>query len=189
VGRSFTTRRVVAHQSNGAILTLDASFQRFEEDLDVQEPELAADVASPIEFAPEEWSGFGEVRVRREPTSKRFAVWMRATDDLSGDPVAKACALAYLSDYGPMDAILLSHPRSQQWDEFMAASLDHVVWFHRPIPDGDGWLLFDLNGHGLANARGMSTGSVFTSSGLHVATVAQEGLARSPRVPGANPGR
>ena len=95
-----------------------------------------------------------------------------------------ACALAYLSDHNPIDAIALSHPLGLNWEKLMTASLDHAVWFHRPAR-ADQWLLFDLRGHGLVNARGMATGTVHTREGVHVATIAQEGLirvARQPRV-------
>jgi acyl-CoA thioesterase-2 len=62
----------------------------------------------------------------------------------------------------------------------MAASLDHAIWFHRPVR-ADEWLLFDLEGHGIVNSRGLSFARVFDASGCHVASVAQEGLARPLR--------
>lgn len=46
-GRSFTTRRVVARQSSGAILNLDASFQREENDVDIQVTDLPEGLADP----------------------------------------------------------------------------------------------------------------------------------------------
>jgi acyl-CoA thioesterase-2 len=79
-----------------------------------------------------------------------------------------------------MDAIILSHPKGFSWDQMMTASLDHSVWFHRPVRAGE-WMLFDQRGHGLVNARGMATGAVHSLHGSHLATVAQEGLVRSPR--------
>lgn len=62
----------------------------------------------------------------------------------------------------------------------MAASVDHAVWFHRPVRAVD-WLLFDPHGYGVANARGMALARVFTADGVHVATVAQEGPVRERR--------
>jgi acyl-CoA thioesterase-2 len=59
----------------------------------------------------------------------------------------------------------------------MTASLDHAMWFHRPVR-ADRWVLLDLDGHGIIRTRGLSTGHVFTPDGLHVATIAQEGLIR-----------
>lgn len=180
-GRSFTTRRVVARQSGGAILNLDASFQRDEEDIDVQERSLPTDVPQPDQLSESPWSGFGSTREVVHPAgSARSSVWMRVNEDLGDDPVIHACALAYLSDHNPMDAIISSHPKGANWQDLMSASLDHSVWFHRPVR-ADSWLLFDLGGHGLVNARGMATGLVHTLDGVHAATVAQEGLVRSPR--------
>ncbi len=62
----------------------------------------------------------------------------------------------------------------------MTASLDHNIWFHRAAR-ADDWMLFDMRGHGLVNARGMATGAVHAADGTHLATIAQEGLVRSPR--------
>jgi acyl-CoA thioesterase II len=180
-GRSFTTRRVVARQSSGAILNLDASFQRVEDDVDIQESAGPIDAQRPEELSFQEWSLFGDAReLPGEAGVARSRVWMRIPEDLGDDPALHACGLAYLSDHNPMDAIILSHPKGLNWEQLMTASLDHAVWFHRPVR-ADQWLLFDMRGHGLVNARGMATGSVHTLDGIHLATVAQEGLVRSPR--------
>jgi len=180
-GRSFSTRRVVARQASGAILNLDASFQRHEPDLDVQETGLPDDIPAPEDCAPVDWPCSGEVReVPRRPGEARSQLWIRADESLGDDEALQVSALAYLSDHNPMDAIALSHPIGQDWDRLMTASLDHAVWFHRPAR-ADEWLLFDLRGHGLVNARGMATGTVHDRRGTHVATIAQEGLVRVNR--------
>ncbi len=187
-GRSFSTRRVVARQSAGAILNLDASFQRDEPDLDIPEIGLDPDLPDPESLPPLDWGGCGEVReLPRTPGEARSRLWIRAKGDLGDDPRAHACAVAYLSDHNPMDAIALSHPLGLDWERLMTASLDHAVWFHRPAR-ADQWLLFDLRGHGLVNARGMATGTVHTRDGVHVATIAQEGLIRVAREPRPLPG-
>jgi acyl-CoA thioesterase-2 len=64
----------------------------------------------------------------------------------------------------------------------MGVSIDHAVWFHRPVRSED-WLLLDLTGHGMIGTRGLASGPVF-QGGRHVATVAQEGLLRR-RKPGS----
>jgi acyl-CoA thioesterase II len=183
-GRSFSTRRVVARQASGAILNLDASFQRVEHDLDIQESSFPVDVPAPESLERSPWGGLAEVREvpRRIGAAARSQVWLRFEEDLGDDPIRHACALGYLTDYNPMDAIMASHPNGADWQAMMNASLDHSVWFHRPAR-ADSWLLFDMQGHGLVNARGLSTGSVFDQSGVHVATIVQEGLVRSPKPP------
>ena len=180
-GRSFTTRRVVARQTSGAILNLDASFQVEEDDVDIQEGGLPPGLPDPESIPRSDWSGLGDVReIAPREGEIRSQLWMRIPDDLGDDPIAHACALAYLSDHNAMDAIILSHPAKPDWEEMMTASLDHAVWFHR-FSRADDWMLFDYRGHGLVNARGMATGSVYSRSGVHLATVAQEGLVRTKR--------
>jgi acyl-CoA thioesterase II len=177
-GRSFTTRRVVARQSGGTIFNLDASFQRIEADVDVQSASFAPDTPRPDSIKPNEWSGMGEAReITPEPGVARSRIWMRVNEDIGTDPVMHACALAYLSDHNPMDAVVMAHPSGLDWPHFMTASLDHNIWFHRPVTANE-WLLFDLQGHGLSNARGVATGAVYAETGTQVATIAQEGLVR-----------
>lgn len=180
-GRSFTTRRVVARQSSGAILNLDASFQVEEDDLDIQEAGLPEGVPLPDDVPSSEWGAMAQVReIPATSGIARSRVWMRVDETLGDNPALHACALAYMSDHNPMDAMILSHPQNLSWDQMMTASLDHAIWFHRPI-DATDWVLFDMRGHGLVNARGMSTGAAYSTSGVHLATIAQEGLVRSPR--------
>jgi acyl-CoA thioesterase-2 len=105
---------------------------------------------------------------------------MRVPEPLGEDPMIHACALAYLSDEDLLGVALLPHPSGGDWDSMMAASLDHAIWFHRPVR-ADEWLLFSIEGHGVANARGLGIAQVFDRDGHHVATVAQEGLGRVRR--------
>ena len=181
-GRSFTTRQVVAYQAGGAILDLSASFQRDEGGDDVQDLEPSGDVPGPDQARPEETDLFFEHRVaawERAP-EPRASTWMRVVEDLGDDPLLNACALAYLSDEHPLGVAVLPHPLGGQWERLMSASLDHALWFHRPAR-ADQWLRFDLQGAGVANARGLAVARVFTEDGTHVASVAQEGLVRPRR--------
>jgi acyl-CoA thioesterase-2 len=80
-----------------------------------------------------------------------------------------------------MEAALTHHPEWQgeesDWERLMTASLDHSIWFHRPVR-GDEWLLYDMHSEGIRGGRGMSHGRVLTTDGVHVASVAQEVLIR-----------
>lgn len=181
-GRSFSTRQVVAYQEGGAILNLIASFQADEDAETVQTSAPSRVVPAPEAVPPQETDLFFEHRVHsveRTPEVRTVA-WMRVAEDLGDDPVVHACALAYLSDEHPLGAAVGSHSLGGQWDRVMAASLDHALWFHRPVRVDD-WLLVDLEGHGVANARGLAQARVFDGSGVHVASVAQEGLIRPRR--------
>ena len=180
-GRSFCTRQVVAYQEGGAILNLIASFQVHEDADDVQS------VVMPTVPAPESLERiphdtFLEHRVamfERSPVA-HAQTWLRTSETLDTDPMLHACALAYLSDEDMLGVGLISHPLGGQWDDLMTASLDHAIWFHRPLR-ADDWLLFDIDGHGVANARGLSLARVFDRSGVHVASIAQEALGRRRR--------
>lgn len=181
-GRSFTTRQVVAYQAGGAILNLIASFQADEDGEDAQAIRPPENVGTPNDFADAETELFFEhriVRWQREPMPEQFT-WMRVGEDLGTDPMVHACALAYMSDEDLLGVAALPHEYGGNWDKLMCASLDHAVWFHRPVLATD-WLLFSLSGHGVANARGMAVARVFTQAGVHVATIAQEGLVRVRR--------
>jgi acyl-CoA thioesterase-2 len=182
-GRSFSTRQVVAYQSGGAILNLIASFHRPEPSEDVQRSTVDPSIPRPADLKAEATDLFFETRPQRRPDGPARLAWMRVTEDLGDAPMLHACALAYLSDEHLLGSALAGHSKASQWESLMTASLDHAVWFHRPLRV-DEWLLFDLDGHGVADARGFATARVFDEAGHQVATVAQEGLARERRPPG-----
>jgi acyl-CoA thioesterase-2 len=178
-GRSFTTRQVVAYQAGGAILNLIASFQADESGDDNQDLAPPAGTGRPEDFPDAPTDLFFQhkvVRSAREPVPDQVT-WMRVPEDLGDDPMIHACALAYLSDEDLLGVAVLPHSLGGNWDALMCASLDHAIWFHRPVRASD-WLVFHLSGAGVANARGMAVARVFTADGTHVATVAQEGLVR-----------
>jgi acyl-CoA thioesterase-2 len=62
----------------------------------------------------------------------------------------------------------------------MTASLDHVMWFHRPCR-ADEWLLYHCHSPWAGAARGFTHGQVFRRDGTVCATIAQEGLVRPLR--------
>jgi acyl-CoA thioesterase-2 len=180
-GRSFSTRRVVARQSSGAILNLSASYHRIEDGPEVVGVEMPA-APAPDEMRPSQWeSGFDYREVDPPPEVGRSWAWARYQAPLPDDSRAHACALAFLSDANPMDSIAGRHPVTptspEEWGEtFVSASLDHAVWFHHPVR-ADEWLLFDMHSSWVGGSRGIGRGEVFQGGRL-VATVAQEGLLR-----------
>jgi acyl-CoA thioesterase-2 len=182
-GRSFTTRRVIARQSAGAILTLACSFQVDEEAPETQSATLPEGLPDPDAVAVENDAGALRVDVEVPAAPPRSRCWARYPLPLGDeDPRLQACALAYLSDMNPMSAVHASYPKSGHVDEqeMMGASLDHAMWFHRP-GRADDWVLIDMDGHGMVGSRGLATGQVFDRKGSHLATIAQEGLLRAPR--------
>lgn len=193
-GRSFCTRRVVARQAVGAILNLEASFQRAEPSADVETVSLPPDLPAPDELADSSWSPVFERRfvppdVPHGPAARagagRAMAWCRVTEALGEDPALHLGGLAYLSDDLPTDAVVRAHPVSSEPEEVLhrvlfTASLDHTIWFHRPLR-ADAWHLHDFTCQTFVGGRGLALGHVFALDGTHVATVAQEVLLRDTR--------
>ncbi len=209
-GRSFATRRVVARQAVGAILNAESSFQRPERAAlvqtitmpDVPPPDTLESTSWTTTFdrcsVP-----VGVIGGAVPDGAGRSTAWMRVNHDL-GDPDDAAsqllhrCWLAYLSDDLPTDAVIRAHPISAERaaaeqaddtngdgddaddDGLFCASLDHTIWFHRPLR-ADRWHLHDISCHHYVGGRGLSIGHVFRDDGTHVATIAQEVLVRDGR--------
>ncbi|MFM8847526.1 MAG: acyl-CoA thioesterase [Actinomycetota bacterium] len=196
-GKSFCTRRVVARQSRGAILNLEASFQTFEQSEDAQPVRFPSGVPSPESVDNSAWSdGFDRRWITEDSVPAdgregggRAMAWFRVSDALGDFTEQSAqllhrCAFAYLSDDLPTDAVVRTHPvigsRPENARHFYGASLDHTIWFHRPI-ESDRWHLHDFTCHSIGNSRGLAIGHIFSEDGVHVATVAQEALIRDWR--------
>lgn len=205
-GKSFTTRRVTARQHGHPIFSMLVSFHEHEDGLDhqvempqVTPPEDLPDEAEmrskllpqmpdpvrryyererPIEMRPVEFDRYAG---RKYPDG-RFHLWFRATGRLPDDLAIHQCVLAYASDLTLLDASLSRHGRTLFENEFMAASLDHALWLHRPFR-ADEWLLYAQDSPNLHGSRGLARGLIFTRDGTLVASVAQEGLVRVRRQP------
>jgi len=187
---AFATRRVVARQAVGAILNLEASFQ-FEEDTeDLQTVQMDRSIPGPDELPSDSWSEafdrrqidaatLGDVRGQGRG---RIAHWMRTKHPLPDDQLLHRCWVAYMSDELPIDSIHAAHPTLHDREHVpsMSASLDHSMWFHRPVR-ADEWHLYDVSCVSYQQARGLTIGNVFSLDGRHVATFAQEGLVRRGR--------
>ncbi len=185
-GRSFVTRNVIARQAVGAILSMSASFQ-VDEDSPADESAVMPDVPGPDDSdASTTWSDLFDRRfVRRPGVVGEAAGWMRIYEPLGDDPLLNACALAYLSDDLPTDAVAGQYPGGPTPDDYgsgswYSASLDHAIWFHRPV-QADQWHLHHFLCDGIRSSRGLSVGHVFTTEGTRVATIAQEVLFRRAR--------
>lgn len=185
-GSSFCTRRVIARQAVGAILNLEASFHVGEPSESIQ-PYPLDPVPTPEESLPEDsWSPVFERRfVHGTDERGRVRAWFRLREEVGDQPLAQAAALAYISDDLPTDAVIRVHPlgklpRESVEDRLWSASLDHTIWFHRPVR-ADGWHLHDFTCHGFMDGRGLAIGHVFHQDGTHVATIAQEVLLREVR--------
>lgn len=200
-GKSFTTRQVTAIQHGRAIFTMSASFQLPEEGPthQIAMPPVPSPEALPKEIDLVRARAHHLPEPRREiytqdrPLDFRpvdpvdpFApeerapvryLWLKADGPMPDDPLQHQAVLAYASDYGLLGTALLPHRLSFQQPNLQAATLDHSLWFHRPLRV-DEWLLYAMDSPAAGGARAFSRGSVFTREGVLVASTAQEGLTR-----------
>ncbi|SCB22800.1 acyl-CoA thioesterase II [Rhizobium hainanense] len=200
-GSSFNTRRVLAVQHGKAIFALTASFQVDEPGFDhqvdmpgVPMPEELMDEEQVkqryLAHAPENvrryWERKRPVEIRpvsiesyfsRAQPSQRQNIWVRVTGPVPDDRLYRNAVLAYLSDMTLLDVSLNAHGTSVLDPTVQVASLDHAMWFHRPFKLDD-WLLYSQESPSASGARGFTRGSLFTRSGVLIASVAQEGLIR-----------
>jgi acyl-CoA thioesterase-2 len=199
-GRTFTTRRVVAHQRGEAIFNLDASFA-------LPEPGISHQDAMPDAPDPEGLADWEQVRAEAlgDPASRRppgpvelricdpepsrdgeslparKRVWIRPAGALPEDPRVHAAVLVYASDRTLLSTA--ARPHGIPWGRRRAASLDHAMWFHR-APRFDGWLLYASESPVAHAARGLVHGAMYRPADrARVASVVQEGLIRTPRGP------
>ena len=93
------------------------------------------------------------------------------------DPALAACLLVYESDNVLLGTARLPHRGRFKREAMQVASLDHAMWFHRPV-DVNQWLLYAIDTPSTSEARGYTRGNIFTEQGELVASTVQEGLIR-----------
>jgi acyl-CoA thioesterase-2 len=200
-GRSYVTRRVVAIQHGKAIFSMSASFHRPEDGYDHQFP--MPEVPGPDDLptqeelrdiyrhdTPETVRKFLERRRALEMRPVDFRhyisadslpphqnIWFRAAEALPDDPIVHAAVLAYASDMTLLDTALFAHGKSVFDPDMALASLDHAIWFHRPLK-ADDWMLYAQDSPTASGGRGYTRGSIYSRSGVLVASTSQEGMIR-----------
>ena len=199
-GASFSSRRVVGIQHGQQIFTMAASFQIVEEGPDHQVPmpevappedlaDLTSEVRKHLARMPAErrrfWSlerpfEFRSVEAIEagEPRPGVRHLWFRLVDRCPDDPVLHQCLLAYMSDYHLLETATLPHGLAYRTADVTLASIDHAMWFHRPVRV-DEWLLYALVSPSSSGSRGLAFGRIFDRAGRLVASTAQEGLMRT----------
>jgi acyl-CoA thioesterase-2 len=200
-GHSFSNRRVIAIQHGEQIFNMTASFQVVEEGLEhqidmpkVPPPEELPDMVEALKpllpKLPERVQRFVE---QPRPFEFRMVqtvnplkpgkleplrqVWLRTCEPVPPDESLHRKLLAYVSDFYLLDTATLPHGMSFFSSKVIMASIDHAMWFHRPLRVDD-WLLYALDSPSASGARGFGRGSVFSRDGRLVASTAQEGLVR-----------
>ena len=176
-GRSFSARRVVAIQGGEVLASLSCSFTPPADGPDVQVEPAPVRGGEPGGLPLYEPGRLFDMECRVPPEQDHPAAvwparfWSRATAVLPDDPLVHACVLTYLSDISSGVGAI------EGAEDWTATSLDHAVWFHRPVRMDD-WVLMDLVPHSVAACRGWYTGTVHDRGGRLVASLTQETLAR-----------
>lgn len=198
-GRSFSARRVHAYQDGLPILSMIASFQTHSEGVDhastmpagIPDPEslpTTADLLGSLDHpVAKHWAYERPFDIRHvdpalyvQGSAEKIphnVVWMKTFGPMPDDANLQQAALAYASDYTLLESILRQHGLSWVTPGMNVASLDHAMWWHRPVRV-DEWLLYVQESPSAQGARGLATGKIFNRDGQHVATVAQEGMVR-----------
>ena len=201
-GASFSSRRVVAIQNGQQIFHMSASFQVLEDGLDHQTsmPKVPPPESLPVRS---DWINspllterqrhfFARVRpfdirpvdmeklLDGQPKDPVLHVWFRAVDRLPDGEALHRGLLAYVSDYYLLMTATLPHGIPFPSSSIRFASIDHAMWFHRPVRI-DEWLLYSIDSPSSSGARGLSRGSIFSRDGRLIASTAQEGLMRLVR--------
>ncbi len=104
-------------------------------------------------------------------------VWMTTEGVMPDDPVLHNAALVYSSDTTVLDSIITTHGLSWGHDRIFAVTVNHSVWFHRPVRF-DEWVLYSTTSPVAADSRGLGTGHFFDAAGQLLATVVQEGIVK-----------
>ena len=202
-GKSFVSRQVRAIQHGRTIFSAMVSFASPEEGLNYQNdmpdypvPEQLKSEAELklglIDFVPENvrasFMRERHVEIRPvepvnpfqpQPQSPTNAHYIRTHDKIAQevDQIAlHQSIVAFYSDFTLMTTALKPHGLSYLSPSLQCASIDHTIYFHRPLR-ADEWMLYDMDATVSAGSRGLNFGRMW-QNGLLVCSTVQEGLMR-----------
>ncbi|MGY1739799.1 MULTISPECIES: acyl-CoA thioesterase [unclassified Blastococcus] len=188
-GRSSAVRQVTVEQGRNTPLLLTALFHAGGPGPDWQSPQppvptppedIAPDQVrlmgmDPFEFRP---AGGNRVDAGADVYAALHPYWVRPHLPLPDDPGLHAAVVAFVSDYMVFAASQV--PGSPPPPETRGVTMDHTLWFHRPVDAGE-WLLYSAEPARVCGDRGLVHGTVRTRDGSVVASFAQEVITFSPR--------
>jgi acyl-CoA thioesterase-2 len=187
-GRSLGHRRATVWQDEEAgrrvVATASILLDHADDGYDYQYADVSPGdpmAAKPVDFVvvPGEARLISDVGLDFEGVEAAdLAFWLRCpdfTDTSLAQPV-----LAYISDWPLIGTLLKAVPGVSQRDAHLSVEtgvVTHSLWFHQPF-DVSQWLRVQIRGTRLVGGRGFGTGDVYTESGTHVASFAQESVVR-----------
>lgn len=202
-GKSFVSRQVRAIQHGRVIFSAMVSFANPEEGLNYQhqEPEYPAPETLKSEnelkegilnFVPENvrasFMRERHVEIRPidpvnpfqpQPEAPYNAHYIRTHDRIPkqlDDIALHQAIVAFYSDFTLMTTALRPHGLSYISPSLQCASIDHAIYFHRPLR-ADEWMHYDMEATVSAASRGLNFGRMWQNGQLVCSTV-QEGLIR-----------
>ncbi|QDQ51246.1 acyl-CoA thioesterase II [Acinetobacter baumannii ATCC 17978] len=202
-GKSFVSRQVRAIQHGRVIFSAMVSFANPEEGLNYQHPE--PDYPAPealkseselkegiLNFVPENvrasFMRERHVEIRPidpvnpfqpQPEAPFNAHYIRTHDRIPkqlDDISLHQAIVAFYSDFTLMTTALRPHGLSYISPSLQCASIDHAIYFHRPLR-ADEWMLYDMEATVSTASRGLNFGRMWQNGQLVCSTV-QEGLMR-----------
>jgi acyl-CoA thioesterase-2 len=195
-GRSIATREVAIFEAGEPLLVAIASFARFraEPDVALSAPQVAPPEETPLLQALVGEAPNGQHWIEQPPavdlrlpeppsflsgksSDNARSHWMRLPRSIGADHALNAALLAYASDFFLMDMLFRMHPQELGPGRANGFSLDHAIWFHRPVRF-DAWHLHTQEAIALVGDRGLARGAIHDAEGHCVASVAQEVLLR-----------
>ena len=201
-GRSFSTRRVEALQKGACIFKAMISFQVVESGMEHQRPagvwpppdHLEDDVDAAKRLPPKyqktmPWLFMErafEVRSvypvdKKPPVKPTKPSWLRLRSKIdSDDEGLHQCLIAFASDMGLMSTSLVPHLHHFRRGDFIGASLDHALWYHKPMR-ADEWWMYDKESEVSHGSRGFNRALIFDQAGNLCMSASQESLARLQR--------
>lgn len=202
-GTSFVSRQVNAIQHGRIIFTATISFANIEQGLEYQTstPDYPAPETLPdeveikqqiLQFMPENVRAFfmrdRHVELRpinfknpllAEPSEAKSTHYVRTYERIPADVDSVALhqsIVAFYSDFIFLTTALKPHGLSLFSPNLQCASIDHSIYFHRPVR-ADDWVLYDMHATSTSSSRGLNLGKMWQNGQLVCSTV-QEGLMR-----------
>lgn len=202
-GKSFVSRQVRAIQHGRIIFTAMISFATPEEGLNYQiaEPDYPAPETLKseqelkqglINFIPENvrasFMRDRQIEIRPvhlnnpfqpQPEAPVYAHYLKTHDTLADEVDSVALhqsIVAFYSDFTLMTTALRPHGLSYISPSLQCASIDHAIYFHKPLR-ADEWMLYDMDATVSASSRGLNFGRMWQKGEL-VCSTTQEGLIR-----------
>lgn len=198
-GRSFSTRRILASQNGQTIFSARASFQERQSGVEHMAEMPSAPHPESLPSSVDFFASLNLPDARRmnstnavdmrhvggpiwiHPASEpcgHTLIWFRLRSPMpeESSQLIHRAMLAYATDQFMLEPIMRAHGMYWLSKNIRVATLDHAIWWHRDV-DMSHWILADLSSPSAQGGRGLSIARFF-QDGIHIATMAQEGMVR-----------